>query len=325
MLDTVLAAIWQHHGAAGQLRAWATDHLSSFGPRELDELEGLAEQLAGPGTFLSKRMQSAELEPEQVAHNLFAPGDVRVQLLLLELLELISSRQSDSVRQLRVLQRWSGRLAELGILDDAHDRCQDALALIRERGLGETHEIDMRQYLAMIYQQAVLPRRAIAEFERILAFDEQAQDQLGIARSTGNLAGAWSAAADHEQALTLHQVAIRLFMHCTEDPWLMVPALRSVAVEFLNAGLTLERLHRIPDALEYLEHSISTMRGLDSSDPGGFARELTAALLASARCTRQLGFPDRAQAAAAEAAGLAAQAGLRDLFEQARHLQQAES
>jgi tetratricopeptide (TPR) repeat protein len=276
------------------------------------------EELSELGSHPRARMRPAGYEPEQLiqepeklAQDVVAPGGIQVQLLLLELLELVTSLQSNSIRQLGVLQRWSGRLAELGILDDAHDRCQDALALIRERGLDKGDEIDMLQQLAMIYREAGLARRAVTTFEHVLAFDEQAGDRLGIARSTGNLAGAWSAAGDYERALQLHQAAIQHFMDCAEDPRFMVPALRGVAIELLNAGLTLEKLHRARDALEHLEQSISTLHGLSRSIPDGFARELTTALLASARCASQLGLLDQAQAAASEAANLAARAGFR--------------
>lgn len=318
--DDVLAAIWRHHSDVDQLREWAADNFSLFSMRELDELERVVEELSEPGSRLRTRMEPAGFEPEQLVQNLFAPGDIRVQLLLLELLEQIASLQSDSVRQLRVLQRWSERLIELGILDDAHDRCQDTLALIRARGLDERHEIGVLEQLAMIYRKAELPHRAVTTFERVLALDEQAGDRLGIARSTGNLASAWRAAGDHKRALQLHAAAIQHFMDCTKDPQSMVPAMQGAAIELLNAGLTLEQARRARDALEYLEQSISALRGFGRSVPDGFVREVVTALLASARCAGQLGLHDRAQAAAGEAADLAAQAGLHDLFEQAQRL-----
>ncbi|MFF5291198.1 tetratricopeptide repeat protein [Paractinoplanes globisporus] len=315
--ETVLAAIRRHHQSPEVLRQWARDNLGLFDRLALDELERLVLDSPGPGTRLAGGSDTRDLfDPERVAENVFAPADIKVELLLLDLLEMISSLRRDHTRQLGILQQWTTRLVQLGVLDDAHDRCQAALTLIRERGLGDEHETDMRQQLAIIFQEAGLHDRAVSEFERVLEFDVRSGDRLGVARTTGNLAIAHGAAGDQERALALHGQAAEHFTACAEDPRWTVPAVRGAGLEYLQIGLTLEKMHREDEALTFLDHGTQILRAM----PGESDRPLVTALLAMARCARTLGLADQALAAAEEAATRAAEAGMPELAAEARDL-----
>lgn len=327
-IDAVVDAIATHHAAPEALLAWAAEHLEIFDGPFVDELERFALDLRAPGALLhDRRRHPDDLDVNDVVNALFLPGDVRVQLLIFELLAFVTGHRGDPRRQAEILSHWAGRLRELGVLDDAYDRYEDVLEIVRAHALGDAKESDVLQRLADILLAAGLARRAIRVLEEELAIDERRSDPLLSAQTTGNLAQAWEACGEPERALELHYAAIERIRACDTErdetlsayrllDGLDVPA--TLGLELLNTGLTLERLGRDADAMQVFKDSVAEFERTPFGPQTPRARIV--ALLAVARVARRLGRGEEAKDAALHASFRAHAGGFDDLWREAMEL-----